>query len=114
MHKQGFRVMVLSMLMSIAIMMPFTASMHQGISLQQCQAFASDDIDQKILSIEERMHLLKMVMKRLKTAYIKAKKDKQFMLENGMPKDDVDRLERAFQKKVSKMIDAAIQDINNI
>jgi len=75
---------------------------------------SESSFDAKMDAMEERMHLLRMVIKKLKKSFLKAKSDHEFMEKNGMPKSDIDRLEVAFQNKLKHMIDGAIADINDI
>jgi len=78
-------------------------------------AVASEsNFDAKMDVMEERMHLLRVVVKKLKKSFIKAKANHDFMEKNGMLKADIDRLDAAFQNKMRHMIDGAIAEINGI
>jgi len=86
-----------------------------GFSLAPSQVIAEEQgFEDKMIQLEDRMHLLKMVIKRLKKSFIKAKKDHKFMVENGMAEKDIERLEGAFKAKLQKMINEAITEISAI
>jgi len=72
------------------------------------------NFDAKLDQLEERTKMLRMVIKKLTRTFKKAQKNHDFLVANGMPKADIDRLEAAFQKKMQHMINEAIIEIGKI
>jgi len=100
---------LLMMIMTVMLVggnLPLSAT---GVAVASESSF-----DAKMNAMEERMHLLRMVVKKLKKTFIKAKANHDFMEKNGMPKADIERLEAAFKSKMKHMIDGAIAEINAI
>jgi len=83
-------------------------------SMAMAETKDSASFDAKLADIETRSMMLHMVIKQLSHTFKKAAKDHVFMIENGMDPKDVEHLEQAYHKKIQKMTDEAITEINNI
>ncbi len=105
------KITVLAMMMTIAT--TIVPTYNQG-TFSIGQAEASSDFDQHMTSIEDRMHMLDLVLKRLLKTFTKAKHNHQLMLEQGMNEADINQLEKAYKMKVDKMVNDAVAQINNI
>jgi len=108
--------LIFSLMLLAIVALPFgIGQSDQGFVIDQSTAQAEENsFDDKLMNLEDRMHMMKMVIKRLRHTFIKAKEDHAFMVEHGMPAKDVARLEQALQSKIKKMINEAIQEINAI
>ncbi len=83
----------------------------QGISTAWS---AEASFEQKMSEIEDRARMLRLVIKKLKRSFMKARKDHEFMKAQGMSEADIERLEKAYRSKLRKLINAAIAEINAI
>jgi len=77
-------------------------------------AHADAAFDAKMTEIEDRARMLKLVIRKLKKQFIGAKKNMEMMKKNGMDKGDVERIERAFDHKVNKLIERTLTEISKI
>jgi len=70
--------------------------------------------EEKLAEIEGRAELLQLVIKKLTATYGKAKKQHEFLVKSGMPAEDIASLESAFQRKIKKMINDTVKQIEAI
>lgn len=102
---------VLAMMMVVATTV--VPTYNQG-TFSIAQAEASNDFEKNITSIEDRMHMLNLVLKSLLKTFKKAKKNHHLMLKQGMDEADINQIEKAYKIKVDRMVNDAVTQINNI
>jgi len=77
-------------------------------------AHAEVSFEAKMNAIEDRARMLKLVIRKLKKEFIGAKMNMEAMKQKGMDPKDIERIERAFNHKVNKLIERTLKEISEI
>ncbi len=94
------------------LMFSFTLPInHEG------NAFAAEAdivLEEKLIGIESRLRQARLIIKKLKHDYLLAVKSNQMMRDEGLAEADINQIEREFKKKVEKMIEVAMDAMNDV
>jgi len=85
------------------------STMHMNMAYADTASF-----QEQLAEIEGRTELLNLVIKKLTSTFKKAKKQHEFLVKSGMSDEDIASLESAFQRKIKKMINDTVKQINEI